>query len=176
MKKLLLILVLLGFSAQLSAQKEEYIVTFKNDTIYGDIKEVVNINSIYSYNAKFKIKNAKGAKKIIKPDEVQFVSLVDKSGQESFYVSISNSVFLKRVLDGRIKLYLLTDKTRYYIAKDQSGLEATCYGAPFSRKKSHLHLQEFLKDKPEILKEFHSLKGSIKNIKYIIKKYNDTEI
>ncbi len=48
------------------------------------------------------------------------------------------------------------------------------FGGFGSRKKAHSQIRNLVKDNPQILKEFDLLKGSEKNILYIIKKYNES--
>ncbi len=44
-----------------------------------------------------------------------------------------------------------------------------------SGKKAHAQVRLLIEDNSKILKEFDSLKGSERNIMYIIKKYNNAE-
>lgn len=171
------LVTLIGICLNSRAQNQEYIITFDNDTIYGKVR----VNGL-----KFIDKNRN--KSAIKPDEVsEFYSIDGLTGNNGHFESVfvmydSERSFLKRIINGRIKMFSLTiyfrtefginSEITYYLSKNDSEVTTTDIGKLFSRKKSHKQVREFIADNNEILKEFDGMKGSEKNIRYIIEKYN----
>tara|TARA_R110000868_G_scaffold27279_2_gene103869 strand:- start:9 stop:551 length:543 start_codon:yes stop_codon:yes gene_type:complete len=177
-KKLILAIgIFTSFYTVSKAQEKEYIVTFENDTIYGNVKRKMDYG--YARN-NFKFKEKKQKKRVIKPDEIKFFQTIDGFDGNGFFESINKTYFLQRIINGRIKLYISVGNLQgeapsYYFSKDNSIINSSSIGDTFSREKSHNQIRKLIEDKPEILKEFDLLKGSKKNIKYIINKYNESE-
>ena len=165
-------LILVCFNGK--AQDQEYIITFDNDTIYGKVGRKID----YGYaRYNFKFKDKKRNRRVIKPDEVSEFHTVDGFEGNAYFESIEQKYFLKRIINGRIKLYLSVgdlnhETVTYYLSKNDSRVTIIDIGKMFSRKKSHEQVRKFIADNDKILKEFDAMKGSEKNIRYIIEKYN----
>ncbi|WP_027137983.1 hypothetical protein [Gaetbulibacter saemankumensis] len=179
MKKIIILVIgiLISCHTVSNAQEKEYIVTFENDTIYGNVKRKMDYGYA-RYNFKFKEKKQK--KRIIKPSEVKFFQTIDGFDGKGFFESINKTYFLQRIITGKINLYISVGNLQgqapsYYFSKDGSEINSSSIGYTFSRGKSHTQIRKLIEDKPEILKEFDSLKGNKKNIEYIIKKYNESK-
>ena len=178
-KKYFAFVILAMICVNCIAQNKEYIVTFDNDTIYGKVKRKVDYGTTYAeYNFKFKDSNKKNS--VIKPNEVRLFHTIDGQDGDAYFVSRDKHFFLERVFDGKIKFYksvgeAMGDSPTYYYIKDNSILRSTKVGTTFARKTAHTQIRKLLEDKPELLVEFDSLKGSLENIKYIIEKYNNAK-
>jgi hypothetical protein len=168
-----LIVLTLFISFKSISQEKEYIVTNNNDTIYG--KVIRGTNWLNTSEVIFKIKDNKGKKTLIKPSEVKTIRSLKGVDGECFIITIYDKWFLKKIIDGRIKVYQLIDGTILYVSKDDSDIMSTDIGLFFSSKKAHSQIRPLIEDNPSILKEYNSLKGSSKNILRIIKKYNRSQ-
>lgn len=155
------------------SQEKEYIITNNNDTIYGKI--IRGTNYINTSKVIFKIKDENGKKKIIKPGEVKTIRSIKGIDGNCHISTIYDKWFIKRVINGRIKVYQLIDGVIFFVSKDNSEIVSTDIGWFFSGKKAHSQVKPLIEDNIEILKEFESLKGTEKNIMYIIEKYNNAE-
>lgn len=156
-----------------SAQEREYIVTNNNDTIYGKVSRRIQIWT--TSETKFILKDENGNKSSVNPAEVKIIRSFNGVDGDSFIATAYDQWFAKRIIDGRIKVYLSLDTALFYTSKDNSGLRYTEFGGFTSKKKAHALIRPLIEDNPVILKEFDSLKGSEANILYIIKKYNALE-
>ena len=168
-----ILLFLLLFTTNNFAQEKEYIVSNENDTIYGKVKR--STDPIFPGRTCFKIKTEDGQKVKVKPSEFKYVSTIDGLDGESFFVSWADKFFLKRIIDGKIKVYLDLQISMYFTSKEGSSISLTDFGGIVSRKKPYSQARELIKDNPQVLKEFDSLSGRLKNILYIIKIYNEAE-
>ncbi len=141
-----------------------------NDTIYGKVVRGTN----YSNPSKvvFKIKDSKGKKSLINPKEVKLIKSNKGVDGECIIRTIYDDWFIKKIIDGRIKVYQLIDGVLFYTSKDGGEIKSTDFGGFNSRKNTHLQISLLIDDNPDILKEFDLLEGSQKNILYIIEKYN----
>jgi len=155
------------------AQEREYIVTNDNDTIYG--KVIRGTNYLNPSIVKFKIKDEEGNKSLINPAEVKIIRSIKGVDGDCLIVTIYDIWYLKEIIDGKIKVYQLIDGILFFTSKNESDIESVDFGGFYSRKKGHSQIRPLIEDNPIILKEFDSLKGSQKNILYIIKKYNESE-
>jgi len=170
--KILIIFTLL-ISFKSISQDKEYIVTNNNDTIYG--KVIRGNNVLNPSKVIFNIKDDKGKKTIIDPSETKAIRSLKGVDGDCFIVTIYDDWFLKKIIDGRIKIYQLIDGVQMYVSKDDSEIMSTDIGLFFTRKKSHAQIRPLLEDNKEILKEYDALEGSIKNIFEMIEKYNKHE-
>ncbi|MBU2945782.1 hypothetical protein [Zobellia uliginosa] len=177
-KKIIGLIIMILIYNNCMSQNKEYIVTFDNDTIYGKVKRRTDLGGpkLTQFHYKFKEDNKKY--RPIKPSEVKFFHTIDGVDGDAFFVSRDKHFFLERIVDGEIRLFksvvsLANEKPSYYYIKNNSILRSTSIGT--SRKKSHGQIRTLLEDKPKILQEFETLKGSLDNIKYIIEKYNNAK-
>ena len=169
-----ILLVLILFAPFISiSQEKEYIVTNNNDTIFG--KVIRGTNYLNPTKVTFKIKNKKGKKTLINPSEVKTIRSMRGIDGDCYISTIYDKWFIKKIINGRIKVYQLIDGVIFYVSKDDSQIVSTDIGWFFSGKKAHAQVRLLIEDNSEILKEFDSLKGSERNIMYIIKKYNNAE-
>jgi hypothetical protein len=173
--KQLKLFIILSFFVPFASisQEKEYIVTNNNDTIYG--KVIRGTNYLNTSKVVFKIKDENGKKTIIKPSEVKTIRSIKGVDGNCYITTIYDEWFIKRVINGRIKVYQLIDGVIFFVSKDDSEIISTDIGWFFSDKKAHSQVRLLIEDNPEILKEFDSLKGTEKNIMYIIEKYNNAE-
>ena len=172
LKILIFCALLISFKG--ASQQREYIVTNNNDTIYGKI--IRGNNFLNPSKVFFKIKDEKGKKTLINPSETKAIRSLKGVDGDCFIVTIYDEWFLKKIIDGRIKVYQLIDGVLMYVSKDDSKIMSTDIGLFFTRKKSHAQIRPLLEDNEEILKEYDTLEGSIKNIFQMIEKYNKANI
>ena len=173
-KQLKTIIILTFFVPFISvSQEKEYLVTNNNDTIYG--KVIRGTNYLNTSKVIFKIKDDTGKKTIIKPSEVKTIRSIKGVDGNCYITTIYDEWFIKRVINGRIKVYQLIDGVIFFVSKDDSDIVSTDIGWFFSGKKAHSQVRSLIEDNPEILKEFDTLKGTEKNTMYIIEKYNNAE-
>lgn len=178
--KLLFTVILFSISFYAVSQNEqgkEYILTFERDTIYGK----TSLRAFYG----FKFIDENGVESEIKPDEIYEFYLADGIWPNTYFESVilpgsmENRVFLKRLIDGKIKMFVESIELEeqmyvtYYLSKNNSKLIRTNIGQPFMKKKSHQQVRKLISDNEEIINEFDYLKGKISVIKTIIEKYND---
>lgn len=156
-----------------SAQEREYIVTNSNDTIYGEISRGIKI--LNTSETKFNFKDENGNKSTVNPAEVKTLRSLNGVDGDCFIATVYDRWFAKRIIDGKIKVYLSLDAALFYTSKNDSDIRYTEFGGFSSKKKAHAQIRPLIEDNPEILKEFDSLKGSEAKILYIIKKYNNFE-
>jgi hypothetical protein len=168
-----LIILSLFFPFISGSQENEYIITNNNDTTYG--KVIRGTNYLDPSKVIFKIKNEEGKKIVIKPSEVKAIRSIKGVDGDCYIKTIYDKWFIKRIINGRIKVYQLIDGAIFFISKDDSEVVSTDIGWFFSGEKAHSQVVPLIEDNPEILKEFDSLKGTEKNIMYIIEKYNYAE-
>ncbi|WP_155827790.1 hypothetical protein [Gillisia sp. JM1] len=153
------------------AQEKEYIVTNRNDTIYGKITRAINY--LNTSEIRYKIKDEKGNNDLINPSEVKIIRSIDGVDGDCFIATIYDKWFLKRIINGRIKVYQLVDGVLFFTSKDDSEIKSTDFGGLNARENGLNRIRPLIEDNPIILEEFNSMKGSQKNILYIIEKYND---
>lgn len=153
------------------AQEKEYIVTNSNDTIYGKLTR--SINYLNTSEIRFKIKDDNGNKNLINPSEVRILRSIDGVDGDCYIATIYDKWFLKRIINGKIKVYQLVDGILFFTSKDDSEINSTDFGGFNNREYSLDRIRPLIEDNSIILEEFNSMKGSQKNILYIIEKYND---
>lgn len=172
--KFYIILSLILFSLTTAhSQEKEYLVTNNNDTIYGKI--IRGTNYLNPSKIVFKIKTEQGKKTKINPSEVKIIRSLKGVDGNCIIRTVYNQIFIKEIINGRIKVFVNISTPLFYISKDGGEIEFADFGGFGSRKKVHSQIRTLVKDSPEILKEFDSLKGTRKNIMYIIEKYNNAE-
>ncbi len=164
----ILCLPLLGVS-----QEKEYIVTNKNDTIYG--KVIRGTNYLNPSKVVFKIKNKGGKKTLIKPSEVKTIRSIEGVDGDCYITTIYDKWFIKEIINARINVYQLIDGAIFFVSKDNSEIVSTYIGSFFSSEKAHSQIRPLIEDNPLILKEFDALKGTEQNIMEIIRTYNNSE-
>lgn len=152
------------------AQEREYIVTNNNDTIYGELTRGTNF--LNPSEVRFNFRDEQGNKNSISPAGVKAIRSLNGVDGDCFIATVYDRWFIKRIIDGRIKVYRLIDGALFYTSKNDSVIHYTEFGGFSSRKKGHAEIRPLIEDNPLILKEFDSLKGSEANILYIIEKYN----
>jgi len=172
-KQCLLLCALFLITLQGQAQEREYIVTKSKDTIYGSVTRGTRILNPAEVQLKFK--DEAGNKSIIAPAEVKTIRSLNGVDGDSFIYTIHDQWFVKRIIDGRIKVYKFMDVALLFISKDDSEITSAEFGGFSPRSKGHAQIKEMIKDNPEISLEFDTMKGSEKNIFYIINKYNEAE-
>ena len=175
MKKLRLLFIIsfLIFN-KILAQNGDYIITKDFDTLYGQINGVRAVH--------LKLKTGKEKKKYSSNEIFGYYS----KSKNKFYQSIKSplfsqkgeSIFILRIVSGKINLYSRLINTQYgitefYIIKNNSAVFRVFTNHAFSNKKRHRKTRKLIEDNPELTKEFDLLKGTMKNIKYILNKYND---
>ncbi|WP_299765654.1 hypothetical protein [uncultured Dokdonia sp.] len=166
---IILLLIILSYRGVYS-QEKEYLVTNDNDTIYGKI--IRGTNYLNPSKTIFKIKDKEGKKHLINPAEVKVLRSLKGVDGDCIIRTVYGTFFIKKIIHGRINVFQMIDNVFYYTSKDNEKIKAADFGGFGSRKKAHAEIRTLIKDNPKILKEFDSLKGSAKNILYIIKKYN----
>ncbi|WP_053990423.1 hypothetical protein [Mangrovimonas sp. TPBH4] len=154
------------------SQEEEYIVTKYDDTIYG--KVIRGTNYLDTSEVVFKFKNKAGDKIRIDASEIKTIRSIKGVDGDCYITTIYDALFIKKIIDGRIKVYQLVDGAIFYASKDDSEITSTDIGEFFSRKKAHSQVRPMIQDNVELLKEFDTLPGNQKNIFYIINKYNSS--
>ncbi len=173
MNKLKTHIIILFFIPLISiSQNNDYFITKGNDTIYGRIK----------WGSHTLVPNS--GKEKIKADSNKIIGYYTESNNEfyesvisPFYGGNKEPVFLLRLISGKINLYSrLTNKeygiTTYYTSKNNTNPIALFDNDVFSNKKRHRKVRKLIEDNPSLTKEFDSMKGKLKNIISIIKKYN----
>ena len=155
------------------AQEREYIITNDNDTLYGKVTRGTNFFN--PSEVRFDIKDEKGNKSSVKPGEVTLIRSIDGVDGDCYIATIYDMWFLKRIIDGKIKVYQLIDGALFFTSKNNSQIESTEFGGFYSRKKGHAQIRPLIEDNPIILEEFDSMQGSEANILFIIEKYNNFE-
>jgi hypothetical protein len=171
LKTLIILALFVSFTSV--SQDKEYVITNDNDTIYG--KVIRGTNYLNSSKVIFKIKKEDGKKALIKPSEVKAIRSIKGVDGDCYITTIYDKWFIKRIIDGKIKVYQLIDGVLYFVSKDDSEIVPTDIGWFFSSEKAHFQVRALIEDNPEILEEFDSLDGTEKNIMYIIEKYNNAE-
>ena len=172
MKNLSILITFLSIVHSLSAQEKEYFVTKNNDTVYGEISR--GINFIKPHPVQYFLKDEQGTKIAINPAAVKLIRSLDGVDGDSFLAPFYDRGFAKRIIDGKIQLYVSVDAAVFYTSKNGSAIHYVEMGG-FSRKKAHAEIRPLLEDNPQILKEFDTLTGTERNIRYIIEKYNSFE-
>lgn len=170
MKCLITLSLILFTIAYSNAQEKEYVVRKTNDTIYGKLtreSNILNPSIIY-----FKIKDELGNKHLLKPSEVKTIRSLNGVDGNCIIKTVYDKFFIKKIVAGRIEVFQMLDNAIFYISKDNIEIKSVDFGGFESRKKSHAQIRPLIINNSEILKEFDTLKGSEKNILYIIKKYN----
>lgn len=152
------------------SQEKEYVITNKNDTIYG--KVIRGSNFLNPSKVIFKIKNKEGKKFVINPSEVKTIRSIKGIDGNCHITTIYDKWFIKRIIEGRIKVYQLIDGVLIFVSKDDSEIVSTDIGWFFAGKKAHAEVRALIDDNPEILKEFDTLRGNQDNCMYIIEKYS----
>ncbi|MGB1308915.1 MAG: hypothetical protein ACPG6B_08405 [Oceanihabitans sp.] len=168
MKNLVLLISLIILTNSF-AQEKEYLVTLKNDTVFGKIYRSTNFTNPSKIT--FKIKDENGNKSLINPSEIKVIKSLKGVDGDCFIVPYNNQFYLKKIISGRINVYQLINAAILYVSKENSEIFATDIGL-FSRKKSKQQIRLLLADNLEIVKELDVLKGSSKNILKLINKYN----
>jgi len=153
------------------SQEKEYIIKNNNDTIYGEITRSINI--LNTAEVRFKIKDENGNKSLINPSEIKFIKSIDGVDGECIIATIYDEWFLKRIINGKIKVYELVDGILLFTSKDDSQITSTDFGGLNTRENSLNRIRPLIEDNPIILEEFNSMKGSQKKILDIIQKYNN---
>ena len=171
LKFLLLLILCLPLTS--ISQEKEYIVTTTNDTIYGKI--IRGTNWLDTSDVIFKIKDDNGNKEVIDPSEIKTIRSLKGTDGDCFIITLYDEWYLKKIIDGRIKVYQLLDGVTLYVSKDDSDIISTDIGWFFSSQKAHSQIRPLIEDAPSILKEYDSLDGSSKNILRLIEKYNRSQ-
>lgn len=169
----LLILFLLSVFTTATAQESEFLITKNNDSIFGEIRR--NTTFFNPTRVRFKIKDEKGDKKLIDPAEIKQIRSFNGLYGDCIIKPVHDEWYAKRIIDGKIEVYMMLDEVIFYTSKNNSDLEFKDFGGFNSRKNAHAEIRPLVADNPEILEEFDTLSGSQKNILYIIEKYNDLE-
>jgi len=156
------------------AQEEEYFVTNSNDTIFGKISRSTNL--LNTAEVRFKIKDSNGNKSRIDPANIKFIKSLDGVDGDCIIATVYDRWYIKRIIDGRINVYQLVDGIIFYTSKGDSDITSTDFGGLNKREDSMDRIRPLIEDNPIILQEFNSMKGSQKDILYIIEKYNDSEV
>jgi len=164
-----ILIVLFLYTINCFAQ-EEYMVTNENDTIYGEISRSLNL--LNTAKVGYKIKSADGRKSRIDPAKIKFIRSLDGVDGDCIIAPIYDEWFVKRILDGRIKVYQLVDGIVFFTSKDDSDIILNDFGGLNNREDSMDRIRPLIEDNSVILQEFNSLKGSQRDIIYIIEKYN----
>jgi len=164
------LLIFLLTSIKSLGQNKEYIVTNANDTIYGKITRKTNLTDT---KVIFKIKDEQGKKNKIDPANVKLIRSFKGLDGDAYITTVYDRWFIKKIIDGRIKVYQEVNGLSIYVAKDDSRIMFTDIGFPFSRKKAHAQIRPLLKDQLGLLNVFDTMEGSQKNIFLIIEKYNE---
>ena len=181
-KKTIIIIICL-FSVLGYAQKSEYLVLEKSDTVYGE-KIIHNHKGIILKN---------GTNKIMYNDSL--VKGYYKSKYNSYYEKVpspfgwdfdkpNKMVFIKRLTkDGRIKLYYkssgsgVTYSVYLFISKSGGELKGLPTGGGFARlkfakKSTYKQLKPFIEDNNEISVELDSIESTKDAFIKLINKYN----
>lgn len=159
-------------SIQAISQEKEYIITNDNDTIYGKIGR--STNYLNTAEVRYKIKDEAGNKYIIDPAEVKLIRSLKGVDGDCVIATVYDEWFIKRIINGRIKVYQLVDGILFFTSKEGSDIVSNDFGGLNKREDSKDRIRPLIQDDPAILEEFNSLKGSQKNILYIIQKYNNS--
>lgn len=165
-----LTLLFLAFSYA-TAQEREYIVTNYGDTIYGKVTRGTNL--LKPAEVILKLEDEDGNKQVINPAKVKTVRSFNGVDGDSFIATIHDQWFVKTIVNGRIKIYKFMDAAVLFVSKDDSEITSAEFGGFFNKKKAHDQVRALIQDYPAILAEFDTMKGSERNIFYIIQKYND---
>ena len=168
--KLLIVFFSISVSSVCIAQKNEYVVTKKGDTIYGKITRVTGL--LNPSKIGFKIKDLNGNKRVLNPKDVETIQSFRGVDGESTIKTIYNKWYVKLIIDGKIKVYQSVDGIIFYTSKNNSDIRLNDFGGFNNREKAHKRIRPLFMDNPSILKEFDSLVGTRKNIIYMIEKYN----
>jgi len=172
LRSLKIFIALLFFTTLKSiAQEKEYFITNDNDTIYGEISRSINI--LNTAEVRFKIEDEYGNKSLINPSEIKLIKSIDGVDGDCVIATIYDQWFLKRIINGKIKVYQLVDGILFFTSKDNSEITSTDFGGFNTRENSLNRIRPLIEDNPTILEEFSSMKGTQKNILYIIQKYNN---
>jgi hypothetical protein len=155
------------------AQVKEYLVTNSNDTIFGKISRSTNL--LNTAEVRFKIKDSNGNKSLLDPGDVKFIRSLDGVDGDCIIATVYDRWYIKRLINGRINVYQLVDGIIFYTSKDDSDITSTDFGGLNQREDSMDRIRPLIEDNPIILQEFNSMKGSQKDILYIIEKYNDLD-
>ncbi|WBX78169.1 hypothetical protein PG911_07925 [Tenacibaculum ovolyticum] len=164
--KLILIGILFATSI-LNAQDSDYVITKNKDTIYGKI----NWNFHYIITSKEK-KKLKLTSNTINECYIHKKNIFFESNGFNEY---GKSNFRKRIVSGKINIYasILGETTTQYFVKKNDSSFVLFTNFLFHNKKRHKLTRKLIKDRLSIVREFDKMKGNIKNIKYIIEKYNE---
>ncbi|UOY05511.1 hypothetical protein L0P88_16340 [Muricauda sp. SCSIO 64092] len=154
-------------------QEKEYVVTKGGDTLYGIVSRATKF--LNPSKVIFKIKILEGDKKLLDPSEIKTIRSFKGVDGDCTIKTAYDKWFVKMIIDGRIKVYQLIDGVIFFTSKDNSEIVLTDFGGFNSRKESQTRIKSLVQDNAKILKEFDTLKGTQKEILYIIEKYNNLE-
>ncbi|APG59857.1 hypothetical protein LPB144_05260 [Christiangramia salexigens] len=124
---------------------------------------------------RFKIKDTTGNKSRIDPGKVKFIKSSNSVDGDCIIATVYGKWFIKRIINGRIKVYQLVDGIIFFTSKDDSEVISNDFGGLHKREDSKERIRPLIEDNAIILQEFNSMKGSEKNILHIIEKYNALE-
>lgn len=170
---LLLIFNIIFLINAFAQQNNEYYITKSNDTIFG---KIIRTNKFLNPDKLiFKIKDSLGKKKEIEHDNLKLIRSLKGIDGDSYIYPVYEDWYVKKIIDGKICLYILVDGSIYFISKDASKLKSTSIGGFFSRKKAHAEIEPYISDNSKILEKFKLIKATENNIISIIKEYNTLE-
>ncbi|WP_418509350.1 hypothetical protein [Corallibacter sp.] len=152
------------------SQNREYVVTKNNDTIYGKLMRTSSI--INPSKIGYVIKDMNGEKHDLHPKDVKLLRSLKGVDGDCVILPYNDDFFIKEIISGRICVYQHIDNVIYLVSKDGGKITYIDSGLFWSPKKAHAQIRALIMHNSEILKIFDSMKGSEKNVFYIINKYN----
>ncbi|QVY66845.1 hypothetical protein [Polaribacter sp. Q13] len=172
--KILLLITIISFCIKSNAQKNDFIVTYSNDTIY--------VDQVWIKFDNIKVKKDGKKTKFL----LEEIKSLYKSKDESYYEKIDNpnafsrkreKVFAERLTDGKINFYyyhigdggMTGGYSYYFISKNGRMSQLSNFGT----KSFYKEIKRFINDDKEVLSELNSIKKiKMENLIKLIKKYN----
>ena len=167
--------VILFFSLTCSAQKTEYLVTNKNDTIYGNKISIKRKNILTDGKNKIEFNLDTISGYYLSKNNYYFERVISPHSRNKNRASI----YLIKLTEGRIKLYLYFDgygtdfQKELYISKNNSELKKIPIGRiKFGLKSTYEEIRPFIEDDSLTVSKLESIDPKKDAFVNLINEYN----